>query len=205
MIAVKITHLRPEPADAMGFTWSLPLTTRSPNDSIPSPRANAALGEALVRAYQRVSQSGRALVSRVVITPLADYPERGVLPDPDMMATLVVPVRSLPATAFVSFPPEQALELIPVWCEGSLRGDQALGCYRRGTRALAEAGLAVFGLEASDADALEEDALVATLLATHAPPDTAILSAELQIELGERNCTGVFALLADPKVTGSLA
>ena len=191
----------------MGFIWRPPLISRAAIDPsvAEAPLPTAALGAALARCYQRVSRSGQARITRTAITPLGDYPEGGVLPDTDMMATLVVPVAGLAATAFVSFLPEQALELIPVWCGDSLRGDQALGCYRRSTRALAEAGLAVFGLSGSDVDALEEDALVATLHATHAPPDTSILTAEIEIELGDSTCTGVFALLADPKVVGFLA
>lgn len=146
------------------------------------------------------------MVTRVSTVPLGDYPEGGVLPDPDMMATLAVPIgRAISGTAFVSFPPEQALALIDVWAEGPAHGDQALGCYRRGTRALADAALEVFGLESADGDTLVEDALVATLLATHAPADTSVLTAEIQVELDACVCTGVFVLMADAKALGALA
>ncbi len=120
-----------------------------------TPDLATSLGEALVGCMDRLSSTGIARVTRITSVMLGDYPEGAVLPDPDMMATLVVPVTGLSATAFVSFPPDQALALIPAWSSGPLRGEQALGCYRRGTRALAEAALGVFGLEADACDALE--------------------------------------------------
>ena len=173
-----------------------------PHSPIP---ANSPLGSAIERCFPSLSRTGSARVTRVATVSLGDYPEGAVLPDPDMMATLALSAGpGNTGTAFVSFPPEQAISLIEVWSDSAPSGAEALGCYRRGARALAEAALGGLGFEAGASDSLEEDALVATLLATHAPADTSVFTAEIRIVLDEGECTGVFVLLADAKVLGSL-
>ena len=195
---VKITH-------GTAILTDEPRATRNPEGFLISHspvHADSPLDTAIAHCFSRLSRTGSARVTRIAIVTLGDYPEGAVLPDSDMMATLAVPAG--PGTAFVSFPPEQALSLIKVWSDVASSGAEALGCYRHGTRALAEAALGALGFEAGDLDALEEDALVATLLATHAPLDTSVLTAEIRIALDEGECIGVFVLLADAKALASL-
>lgn len=164
-----------------------------------------ALSRAVASGFARVAVGGSACVSRVASGPLAAYPEGAVHPDPDMMASLVAPLAgAVSGTTIVSFPPEQALALIDAWSEVAVSGADALARYRRGTRALAEAAAGALGLRVGESDALEEDALVSTLLATHAPADTAVLSAAIDVDLGGMPCQGVFLLLVDAKALTAL-
>ena len=174
----------------------------------------ADLGRALGRAFAALpgGDAARAHVPRVRSGSLAGLPDSAILPGPDMMATVLVPVKAgAIGIAAVSFAPEDALQLIRLWAEGSAAEracadghPDALEVYRAGARALARAGLDALGFEPADASVLEEDALIATLLRTHAPPDTKILSAELAIELEDAAPRGVFLVLADAKALGPL-
>lgn len=163
------------------------------------------LASALASCFARLADAGSLSVSRVATVQLAHYPEGAVLPDPDRMASLVVPIAGgVVGTGIVSFPPDEALALIEAWSDRPLAGKDALACYRRGTRALAEAGLRALGFAAGPADALEEDALVGTLVGTHAAADTAVLSAALDVDLDGAAFRGVFVLLAEAKAVQPL-
>ena len=167
--------------------------------------APAGLAAALARAFATLPGRGRVSVPAVSAIALADYPEGAYLPDPDMMATLSLPAGDdVSGSAFVSFPPPAALALIEAWSGGAATGLDAIACYRRGARVLACAALESLGLHAAVEDRFEEDALVATLLATHAPGDTRVFSATLEVELSGRTLEGVFVLLVDVKAAAAL-
>lgn len=160
---------------------------------------------ALARAFGALSGDATVRLPDASAIALADYPEGAFLPDPDMMATLSLPAGDgISGSAFVSFPPPAALNLIEAWSEGDTRGSDPIGCYRRGARTLASAGLEALGLAAGEVDTFEEDALLATLLATHAPGDTQVFSAKLDVDIGDHNLQGVFVLLVDTKAAAAL-
>jgi hypothetical protein len=148
-------------------------------------------------APQRI-RCGRASLCR-----LGAFPTLGFLPDPDCRATLVLPVRGpFTATALVSFSPEDALAWVRWQARGEPpRGADVLEAYRRAAAALAGAVLqSLFGAAVVlEAGRLDEDALLATLLRTHAPRETLLLSAELALECGAERLAAAFYLLLDGK------
>ena len=140
-------------------------------------------------------------VTATAQTRLADYPAGARCPTDDALASVVLAVRGeRAATAILSFAPKEALALIRCLGAGDVPGrpSEALSLYRRGAGWMAAgmlAALAGRALPLSEPE-LTEDAMVATLTATHAPPDTSVLSAHVAIEgVG----IGTFTLLMDPK------
>ena len=199
--------LKPDRVTGHGHE-EIALTSRTPDTDqslTPTFEVPAGLASAFAQAFESLSRDGTVRVPDVSAIALADYPEGAFLPDLDMMATLSVPAGDgISGSAFVSFPPPAALDLIEAWSAGATSGSDAIGCYRRGARTLASAGLAALGLAPGETDTFEEDALVATLLATHAPGDTQVFSATLDVEFGDRNLQGVFVLLVDTKAAAAL-
>jgi len=145
---------------------------------------------------------------RAAICRLADFPDGAVFPDPELRASVRVPIGGAhSATAIVSLDPEGGFEWIR-WLAGeqSVQGEGALRrfCSSAGTLARhALEGLGGGALEVGD-PGLHEAPLVQTLLGTHAPPDTAVLSVEVAMA-SERGCLPLcFYVLMDAKILGGL-
>ena len=221
----KITHMEEISADeepgATGFPARAPIPAAEGSSlsdprmaSGPNPGARALdverLEGRLAERFQSLAGGAATLaVPCATVSSLGDYPEGAFLPDPDMMASVVLPATAgISGTAVVSFAPEAALALIRAWSNedgASPRGDDAIARYREGALVLAAAALSELALEPGNAElaTLAEDALIVTLLATHAPPDTSVLSVELAIRTADGDAfSGVFVLLADAKALG---
>ncbi|MCP3984619.1 MAG: hypothetical protein GY723_09515 [bacterium] len=143
-------------------------------------------------------------LGRVRSCRLASFPDQGLVPGDDMTASLVLSVLApTPATAVLSFEPETALHLIR--CAADDAEGEPLERFASLSRAMAERILAeLFGESASLGPVhLEEDGVVPTVLGTHAPPDTALLCAELVLADEDSAVGGVFYLLTDGKQPGA--
>lgn len=140
---------------------------------------------------------------RVALCRLGAFPLLGYLPDAECRATVVMPVEGpFTATALFSFSPEDALRWVS-WLEPgpSPRGPAVLEAYRAAATVVGGQVLrAVLGPSLRlERAALQEDSLVGTLLATHAPRETLLLCVELLLESGAEHLGGAFYLLADGK------
>lgn len=142
-------------------------------------------------------------VGRVGLCLLADFPQGAVAFDADLVAGALARIDGpLCATALLAMAPEDALG----WVRGDWGRDRAGGeierflalageVLRDCTAALAQAEGAVAALDAT----LAEDPVVAILLATHAPSDTLVLSAELLVADGETHRPTFLAWMLDAK------
>jgi len=152
-------------------------------------------------------QQARAV--RVAICSLGDFPDGAVFPDPELRASVLAPIGGAhSATAVVSLDPEGALEWIR-WLAGgqAVQGEEALRRFCSGAGTLAHHALQGLGGGAVEVEApsLHEAPLVQTLLGTHAPPDTAVLSAELALASEGGSLPLCFYVLMDAKILGALA
>ena len=151
----------------------------------------------------------QARVARVAVCRLGDFPDGAVFPDDDLRASVVWSVGGThSATALISLEPEEALAWIR-WLAGEeeAQGPEALQRFRLGAETLARHAMSSLGggaLEVKEG-ALHEAPLVQTLLGTHAPPDTAVLSTELAVASESGSLSLCFYLLMDAKVLGALA
>lgn len=145
-------------------------------------------------------------LGRVRSCRLAEFPDAGLVPGDDMTASLVLSVVApTAATVVLSFEPEAALQLIRSASDPG--SGEPLGRFTALGQAITERILAeLLGeLPTLGLVRLEEDAVVPTVLGTHAPPDTALLCAELVLADEESAVGGVFYLLIDGKHLESLS
>lgn len=206
----------PGPSDEPAAITGTPLRTTGPAGGLPlsadqleSLRLVAERAAASAFAGELSAEAAPRLLSapRIAQTPLGRYPDGAILPGPDMLASVVVPAGAA-ATAIVSFEPEDALELLGAVGTGA--GSDPLARYCEAIARIGEAVLASWlpaSVEVAGASAnqdarigrLVEEGLVATLLATHAPPDAVVVSLELVVASEERAFGGAFTLLVDGK------
>lgn len=144
-------------------------------------------------------------VSRAALCGLTDFPAQAVFCDEETMASVVVSHHGeLVGTSLISLEPRHAFELI------RLLGEEGspLDIFRTMGGALLRGTLGSLGgadgspVEFGD-PTLEETSLVATVLGTHAPPDTMVVSAEVGFASAERAFSAYLYLLLDAKALHS--
>jgi hypothetical protein len=141
-------------------------------------------------------------VGRTGICVLCDFPIEAVCEHSDISATVMLGFRgTFWGTALLAMDPHQALAWIR---SGESQGDPIDVFLHLGQTVLEEALVSLAEgfrshVEIGDAS-LEEQSVVATLLATHAPPDTAIVSADLAIQCTGRMLDASLFVLLDRKL-----
>jgi len=165
-----------------------------------------AIQEAASATAVNLSQSGSfpwdLRVSRAVLCHLSDFPEQAVFCDEEMMASVLLSHHGeLLGTSVISLQPRYALELInSLGVEGN-----PLDRFRKAGASVLRGILGWFGasggpsIEFGD-PAVEERSLVATVLGTHAPPDTVVISVEAGFVSAEKAFPAYLYLLVDGKV-----
>lgn len=146
----------------------------------------------------------------LALCPLADFPQKAVSTDADVVAAVVRGlVGPCCGTVTIAFEPKSALRLIRTgtlhaWKPGD--GRAQIDAYVAAGAAIGEslAAVALPGV-ACGAPRLIEDSLPAVLVATHAPRDTMVVSAELRFVNGEEVLLGYVCLLVDGKLLPALA
>jgi hypothetical protein len=155
---------------------------------IPSARLQdfrSAIEEAASLTATNLGQSGSfpwdLRVPRAALCCLSDFPERAIFCDEETMASVLLSHRGrLPGTSVISFRPQHALDLIR-----SLEVEEdPLEVFRRAGARVLQGMLGRVGgkcgspIEFGD-PILEEQPLVATVLGTHPPPETMVVSLEI--------------------------
>ncbi len=145
-------------------------------------------------------------VGRLGLCVLADFPSGAVFCDDDLSAGVLQRFDGqFSATALLALDPADALSWVR--CHGS--PSDPLATYR----AIAEQLLrhlvgrlaVVFDIETQPGPlSLEEHSVVDTLLATHAPSDTVVLSLCLEVGTSALSFTAAFYLMVDPKRLAAL-
>ena len=140
-------------------------------------------------------------VPRAALCCLSDFPEKAIFCDEEMMASVLVRHRgSILGTSVISLEPQHALTLIRSL---GVKGDP-LDIYRRAGAGLLRGLLGWFGgtgeapAELGD-PILEERSLVATVLGTHPPPNTMVVSLEIGFASAGRAFPAYLYLLVDAK------
>jgi hypothetical protein len=141
-------------------------------------------------------------VPRAALCGLGEFPEQAIFCDEEVMASVLVSHRGeLLGTSVISLEPRHAVELI-----GSLGVEgNPLDVFRSAGASVLEGLLGWFGaadgspIEFGD-PTLEERSLVATVLGTHASPDSMVISLELGFVSVERILPAYLYLLLDAKV-----
>ena len=149
----------------------------------------------------------------LALCPLADFPEKAVCPDVDVVAAVV---RSLTGggcgSVVVALEPKPALRLVRAgrtagssWCEAG-DGRSQIDAFITAGAAVGEA-IALVALHdvACGSPTLVEESLPGVLVATHAPRDVMVVSCELRFCHGDELLTGYLCLLLDTKVLPLLA
>lgn len=144
-------------------------------------------------------------VSRAALCGLADFPAQAVFRDEETMASVLISHHGkLVGTSLISLEPRHAFEWIgSLGVEGS-----PLDIFRTMGGALLRGMLGSLGgadgspVEFGD-PTLEETSLVATVLGTHAPPGTMVVSAEVGFASAERAFPAYLYLLLDAKALHS--
>ena len=144
-------------------------------------------------------------VPRAALCCLTDFPEQAVFCDEEMMASVLISHRGkLLGTLVISLEPRHALTLIRSL---GVEGDP-LDIFRRAGAGVLRGILGWFGA-ASESPAewgdpiLEERSLVATVLGTHAPPNTMVVSLEIGFLSARQAFPAYLYLLLDAKVLQS--
>ena len=179
---------------------------------IPSARLQdfrSAIEEAASFTATDLSQSGsfpwELRVPRAALCCLSEFPERAIFCDEEMMASVLVSHRGrLPGTSVIAFQPRHALDLIH-----SLGVEEKpLDVFRKAGADVLQGMLARVGgqcgspIEFGD-PILEEQPLVATVLGTHPPPDTMVVSLEIGFVSVEQAFPAYLYLLLDVKALQS--
>jgi hypothetical protein len=144
-------------------------------------------------------------ISRAAFCGLSDFPAQSVFCDQGTMASVIVSHHGkLVGTSLISLEPRHAFELIrSLGAEGDpLDIFRTLGASllrgMLGSLGAAEDSQVEFGNPA-----LKEASLVATVLGTHAPPDTMVVSAEVGFVSAKRAFPAYLYLLLDAKAMQS--
>ena len=145
-------------------------------------------------------------VPELRLCTLVEFPEQALIPGEDMTACVTTQLFGTGpgATAILSFEPEAALELLAA--SGPSEGADPLVRFCELGAAMIHALSQVMLGEAATPSppALIEDTVAGTLLRTHAPADTALLSARIVVADEETAWGGVLYLLLDPKSLAKL-
>jgi hypothetical protein len=167
----------------------------------------AAIQEAASATARDLHRSGAfpwdLRVSRAALCRLGEFPAKAVFCDEEMMASVLVSHRGwILGTSVISLEPKHALELIR-----SVEGDP-LDVFRSMGARLLRGVLERLGagegqcLECGD-PGLEEDSLVATILGTHAPRETTVVSLQIDFVSARRAFPAYLYLLLDSKTLES--
>jgi hypothetical protein len=169
----------------------------------------SALEEAACATAANLQASGsfpwELRVPRAALCGLSEFPEHAVFCGEEMMASVLVSHHGrLVGTSVLSLEPHHALEVIR-----SLGGEgNPLDSFRRAGASVLEGILGWFGagdgpLGKLGDPMLEERSLVATVLGTHPPPSTMIVSLELGFVSASQAFPAYLYLLIDAKVLQS--
>jgi hypothetical protein len=144
--------------------------------------------------------------SRAALCGLSDFPEKAIFCGEEMMASVLVSHRGkLPGTSVISLEPRHALTLIRSL---GVEGDP-LDIYRSAGAGVLRGILGWLGgtggtpAELGD-PILEERSLVATVLGTHAPPNTMVGSLEIGFASADQAFPAYLYLLVDAKLLRSV-
>lgn len=179
---------------------------------LPPARLQAfrdAIEDAASAAAASLSQSGAfpwdLCVPRAALCCLSDFPARAVFCDEEMMASVLVSHRGrLPGTSVISLEPRHALALIrSIGVEES-----PLDVFRKAGASVIQGILGRLGGECGSplefgGPILEERSLVATILGTHAPPETMVVSLEIGFVSAEQALPAYLYMLLDVKALQS--
>ncbi len=174
----------------------------SPLHPPPLALVAPALEEAAARALPLwAAGPASARVPRVHRGPLSRFPA----PDEaaraaETTASVIAPCRGVPpATVLLGLDPEDALRVVRR--RSAVAREPALEDFRRASAALLAALAAAVGRPDVDTARarLSEDSLVATVLATHPPPGTGLLSVSLRLDLGGDPIAATLLLFGPPK------
>jgi hypothetical protein len=141
-------------------------------------------------------------VGKTGICVLCDFPTEAVCEHNDISASVMLGFRgTFWGTALLVMDPHQALAWIR---SGESQGDPIEVFLHLGRTVLEEALVSLAAgfrshVEIGDAS-LEEQSVVVTLLATHAPPDTVIVSSDLGIQCSEGRLDASLFVLLDRKL-----
>lgn len=144
-------------------------------------------------------------VFRAALCRLSEFPEEAVFCDEEMMASVLVSHHGwLLGTSVISLEPRHALELIR---SVEIEGDP-LDVFQSTGGKLLQGILGRLGAEGGPTvdfgdPILEEDSLVATVLGTHAPRDTMVVSLEIGFVSARQAFPAYLYLLLDAKVLES--
>ena len=176
---------------------------------IISPSRLQALRAAIEEAASSIAEDLRRAgsfpfdlsVPRAALCSLGEFPERAVFCGDEMMASVLVSYGGrLLGTSVLSLEPRHALELIrSLEAQGNPLDD-----FRRAGASLLRGMLGCFASAGGSPVAfgdpiLEERSLVATVLGTHAPPSTMVVSLEVSFASASRTIPAYAYLLLDAK------
>ena len=141
-------------------------------------------------------------VGRTGICVLCELPTEAVCEHNDISASVMLGFRgTFWGTALLVMDPHQAL----AWIRSSESPGDPIEVFLHLGRTVLEEALVALAegfrshVEIGDAS-LEEQSVLTTLLATHAPPDTVILSADLGIQCSDRMLAASLFVLLDQKL-----
>jgi hypothetical protein len=165
-----------------------------------------AIEEAASSTAANLHQSGSfpwdLRVPRAALCRLSDFPEQAVFCGEEMMASVLIGHHGKPlGTSVISLEPRHAVELIrSLGVEGN-----PLDIFRTAGARVLQGMLRWFGTGGGSPiefgnPVLEERSLVATVLGTHAPPDTMVISLEIGFVSVEQAFPAYLYLLLDAKV-----
>ncbi len=173
---------------------------------VHTPGFRASIEEAALSTSTYLSESGqfpwKLRVPRAALCRLGEFPEQAIFCDEEMMASVLVShYGSLQGTSVISLEPRDALELIR---STGFKTDP-LGSFRRAGASVVQGMLQRLGSAGGfsiefGAPGLEEGSLIETVLGTHAPRDTVVVSLELDFQSEERAFPAYLYLLLAPKV-----
>jgi hypothetical protein len=165
----------------------------------------AAIEEAAASTAKDLRRAGSfpfdLCVSRAALCSLSEFPERAVFCGEEMMASVLVSYRGRPlGTSVLSLEPRHALELIrSLEAQGN-----PLEVFRGAGASVLRGMLGWFAAAGGSPVAfgdpiLEERSLVATVLGTHAPSGTMVVSFEVGFASESRTIPAYAYLLLDAK------
>jgi hypothetical protein len=144
-------------------------------------------------------------VSRAALCALADFPSQAVFCDEETMASVLVSHQGrLVGTSLISLEPRHASELIRSLGENGDPLDIFQSIVASLLRGMLGSLGAASGSEVTFGNpSVEETSLVATVLGTHAPPGTVVVSVEIGFESARSAFPAYLYLLLDAKTIES--
>jgi len=133
---------------------------------------------------------------------LADFAAGGLYPpEDDAVAGVLVPLQGgLSGVAMLAMAPDDALAWSRCDADGRDPAARFLELGRRVLDEVIESACEALNVDCKRGDAsLQEDLLVACLLETHAPSDTAVVCSRFTLYAGRQEFCGYLYLLVEPK------